>query len=154
MKYQKALIFSFVVLGLGAILYYTNLKRANPANLPAETGSNPVDQTLFEAKTVEDGAVTYTITPKSLSDTNETWDFEIALDTHSEELNQDLVALIQLVDDQGIEYQALEWEGAAPGGHHREGILKFSPITPRPTFIELVIQTADRTEKNRLHWTL
>ena len=132
------LIRKFIVVILGAIiiggsLYYVVSDRAV---VPAR-----VDRTDLETQTLTDGAVTYVVTPKNLVTTAITWDFDISLDTHAGSLDQDLVDIARLVDDKGDEYKATTWEGSPAGGHHREGILKFLPVSPRPAFIELKIQT-------------
>ena len=67
------------------------------------------------------------------------WKFDIAMNTHSVELNQDMTKVAVLVDDQGKEYKPISWQGAESGGHHREGVLIFNQITPTPKSIELKI---------------
>jgi hypothetical protein len=54
--------------------------------------------------------------------------FKISMNTHSIELNYDMVKLSTLKDDRGREYQALKWKGAPPAGHHRSGVLEFTSI--------------------------
>ena len=60
------------------------------------------------------------------------------MNTHSVELDQDMTKVAILIDNQGKEYKALNWEGPS-GGHHREGVLIFSQITSIPKSIELKI---------------
>lgn len=144
MKYQKIIIFSLLTIALSAALFKT----------ASEKTSEPVEQTTLQTQTITDGPVTYKVTLKNVATKSETWDFEISLDTHTESLDQDLIAIVRLVDDKGNEYKATQWEGAPPGGHHREGILKFSPLSSRPAFIELNIQTIDDAKKASLRWTL
>ena len=146
MKYQKVVIFSLVSIVIGAALYYV-VSEKGVANQVSE-------QTTLQTQTLTDGAVIYKVIPKNLTTLATTWDFEINLDTHTGSLDQDLVAIVRLVDDKGNEYRSVKWEGAPPGGHHREGTLKFSAVTPRPTFIELNIQTTDSTKEANLRWNL
>ena len=62
------------------------------------------------------------------------------LNTHSAELDQDMTKIAVLVDEQGKEYKPLAWEGAEPGGHHREGVLIFNAIQPMPQTVEIRIR--------------
>ena len=70
------------------------------------------------------------------------WAFKVVLDTHSQELSDDLVATAVLVDPEGRETKPLAWEGAGPSGHHREGVLKFPALQPTPAAVELQIRRA------------
>lgn len=81
--------------------------------------------------------VTVNVTPLDLSASAKTWDFKFVLDTHSQDLNDDLTKSALLLDAAGSSYLPVTWEGAAPGGHHREGVLRFKPVVPRPATIEL-----------------
>jgi hypothetical protein len=80
------------------------------------------------------------------------WNFNVALDTHSEELNANLTEVSVIVTDDGREYLPINWEGDPPGGHHREGILSFDPIVPRPRFIELILKDIGGMEERRFLW--
>lgn len=91
----------------------------------------------LEAWTNNEGAVEITVAPKNLSDKE--WVFEITLNTHSEELTTDLAKTTVLFDDKGNEYAPIVWEGDPPGGHHRQGILRFAPILSQPKSIALKI---------------
>ena len=96
---------------------------------------------VWESKTSAEGAITVTVTPKSL--TGGVWNFEISLSTHSVELNEDLTTAAVLIDESGKEFKPISWEGDGPGGHHRKGVLKFGPILPLPKSITLKIDQAD-----------
>ncbi|MFA5773545.1 MAG: hypothetical protein WC908_02630 [Candidatus Paceibacterota bacterium] len=93
----------------------------------------------LESKTDEQLAVTVTVTPVDISPVLPEWKFNIVMNNHEIELNQDLVKNTILVDNEGKEYKPLRWEGAEPDGHHREGVLIFKAITPNPKSIELKI---------------
>jgi len=153
MKYQKVIIFTLAIIIIGVSLYVAISKRENLFSLTKSVPTQ-VEQTTWQTQTLTDGTVTYKATPKDLTLGETTWDFEMAIDTHAGSLDQDLVTLVSIVDDKGNEYKAIKWEGDPPGGHHREGILKFSPISPRPAFVELKIQTTSSAENNRLRWNI
>ncbi|KKR72291.1 MAG: hypothetical protein UU81_C0044G0016 [Microgenomates group bacterium GW2011_GWC1_41_8] len=152
MKYQKITIFTLAIIIVGTALYYVISNRANSSN--SSGFPTQIEKTALQIQTLTDGAVTYKVIPKDLTTSATTWDFDVSIDTHTGSLDQDLVDIARLVDNKGNEYKATMWEGAAPGGHHREGILKFSPISPRPAFVELKIQTTSSTENNSLRWNI
>lgn len=100
------------------------------------------------------GGVTVSVTPGNLSADAKTWDFSVVLDTHSQDLSDDLAKSAVLVDDKGREFKAVSWDGAAPGGHHRKGELKFEPVSPRPQAVELRITRPGETKPRTFHWDL
>lgn len=153
MKNQKIIIISLAIIIVGAVLYYVASGRTSSQNTQ-QIGSEQSEENTFSDQIFTDGTVTYTVIPKNLSSSATTWDFDVKLDTHAGSLDQDLVSLVRLVDDKGNEYKAVGWDGAPPGGHHREGILKFSPVTPRPISIELKIQTTTNSENSSLRWNI
>lgn len=71
---------------------------------------------------------------------NDPLKFEIKIDTHSGSLDFDLTEVSIVKDDLGNQYQALEWQGSDPGGHHRSGILVFPKIDGQTKKVKLVIQ--------------
>lgn len=94
---------------------------------------------IFEIKTDEQASVTVVVTPTDLSPNSKEWKFDIVMNTHSIELDQDITKIATLVDDQGKEYKPTRWEGSGAGGHHREGVLIFNQISPMPESVELKI---------------
>ena len=97
--------------------------------------------------------VTVTVTPVLLASDSSTWDFRVVLDTHSQELNDDLSRTAVLVSSDGKRYTPLAWEGAAPGGHHREGVLKFA-VPPATDSVELQIQRPGESTTRTFSWRL
>lgn len=100
------------------------------------------------------GGVTIAVTPAKLVAGAKTWDFSIVLDTHTQDLSDDLAGSAVLVDDRGNEFKALAWDGAAPGGHHRSGVLKFNAIEPRPQALELRISRPGEAKPRTFRWRL
>jgi hypothetical protein len=98
--------------------------------------------------------VTVTVVPQEFAPTAKTWDFKVVLDTHTQELTDDLVKAATLLDDKGTKHVPISWEGAAPGGHHREGTLKFNAISPKPQAIELQIQRTGEAAPRSFRWQL
>ena len=100
------------------------------------------------------GGVTVTVTPAKLVAGAKTWDFSIVLDTHSQDLSDDLAGSAVLVDDRGNEFKALAWDGAAPGGHHRSRVLRFNAIEPRPQALEMRISRPGEAKPRTFRWRL
>ena len=98
--------------------------------------------------------VTVAVTPQNLVASAKSWDFKVVLDTHSGELNDDLVKTTTLLDGKGGRHAPVKWEGAGPGGHHREGTLKFNPVSPTPTAIELSITRVGEAMPRSFRWQL
>lgn len=153
MNNQKVIIIGLAIVIVGTVFYYFVSNRTSSTNTQ-QVGFEQSEQSTLSTQTLTDGVVTYKVTPKNLAPSAITWDFDINLDTHTGSLDQDLVSTVRLIDDKGNEYKALEWEGDQPGGHHREGILKFSPVTLRPASLELKIQTTINNENSSLRWNI
>ncbi len=84
--------------------------------------------------------------------------FNVAMNTHSVELDQyDLGELAVLRDDMGNEYHPVSWD-SAPGGHHRKGTLTFplpdSVSQGNAEYIEMVIRDVAGIEARVLTWEM
>lgn len=98
--------------------------------------------------TVERG-VTVKVTPRKL--TGPEWEFAVVLDSHSEDLKDDLQnAAVLMVD--GREIRPASWQGPAAGGHHREGVLRFPSAGDSPSAVELRIQRAGESSPRVFRW--
>ena len=83
--------------------------------------------------------VTVAVTPGNLDADNGVWDFAVSFDSaRGARLNDELLDAAVLVGD-GRQLKPLAWEGAAAGGTHRAGVLKFVALQPRPKELELRI---------------
>lgn len=107
----------------------------------------PISQTNNER------GVKVTVTPRDFSNKAKTWDFEVVLETHTQDLSDDLAKSSALIAD-GKRYTPFEWEGAPPGGHHRKGKLHFKAIVPQPASVELQIHLAGETAPRSFKWQL
>ena len=81
------------------------------------------------------------------------WEFEIVFDTHTQELNDDLVKSASLLAD-GKPLAPAGWQGDPPGGHHRKGVLKFSATAPGTQAIELTITRPGEPTPRSFRWQL
>jgi hypothetical protein len=102
-------------------------------------------------QTSDERGVKVTVTPQALAQA--TWNFEVTLETHTQNLSDDLSRSASLVAE-GKQYSPLGWQGAAPGGHHRKGLLRFKAIVPQPGLIELRIRLAGETSPRSFKWIL
>ena len=88
--------------------------------------------------------ITFEVNPVEFSLANPL-QFEIKIDTHSGSLDFDLTKISILEDDNGNQYQPLNWQGST-GAHHLEGILIFPQLANQPKSIKLIIKdTLPRT---------
>ena len=94
------------------------------------------------------------VTPKVLAPDAPTWEFAVVLDTHSQDLADDLTKSAAIVAPGGARYSPVAWDGAPPGGHHREGVLRFQPVTPAPPAVELQIQRPGESAPRVFRWDL
>ena len=83
----------------------------------------------YATRTVAAGEVTVKITPARIDRSGAA--FEVVFDTHSVDLDLDVAERARLVVG-GTPWGAARWAGAPPGGHHREGTLRFD-ATGEPT---------------------
>ena len=108
----------------------------------------------FAQQTSRERGVTVRVKPVDLSASAKAWAFEIALDTHSQDLSDDLVSVATLSGGGGAPHQPTAWEGDPPGGHHRKGLLRFAPLTPAPETVELRILRPGESAPRSFRWSL
>lgn len=105
------------------------------------------------SQTNEQRGIKVTAILQDTSSAAKTWNIEVAMETHTQSLGDDLSkAAVLLVD--GKLYVPLSWEGAPPGGHHRKGMLRFKAITPQPRQLELQIRLAKDPAPRNFLWRL
>jgi len=104
-------------------------------------------------QTSSQGGVKITIAPRGFSSEAKTWDFRVVLETHTQDLSDDLSKSSVLIAD-GKQYLPTGWEGAPPGGHHRKGLLRFKAIAPQPKSMELQIRLAGDASPRSFKWML
>jgi hypothetical protein len=131
-----------------------NLKSTVAACLLVAAATLPAPAAELAAQKSSDRGVTVAVTPQDLSADAKTWDFKIVLDTHSQDLSDDLVKSALLLDNSGGKYRPVKWDGPGPGGHHREGVLRFTPVTPPPATIELRITRPGESAPRSFRWRL
>ncbi len=129
---------------LKPFLLVITLAAVNPAT-PAAAAAAP--------QTANEQGVTVTVTPPDFSTRPKTWDFDVSLQTHTRNLNDDLAKSSALIAD-GKHFAPTAWEGAPPSGHHRKGILRFNAISPPPQSVELQIRLSGEAGARTFRWSL
>jgi hypothetical protein len=124
------------------------------ASLFAVSAAFPAASAELATEKSSERGVTVAATPQNLSSNAKTWEFKIVLDTHSQDLGDDLLKTAVLLDGTGAKYTPTGWDGAGPGGHHREGVLRFKPVSPQPQSIELQITRAGEDAPRSYRWQL
>jgi hypothetical protein len=114
----------------------------------------PATAAELATQKTSDHGVTVAVTPRNLAGDAASWDFMIVLDTHSADLNDDLVKSALLLDGAGGQQAPIAWDGAPPGGHHREGVLRFKSLSPQPQTIELRITRPGESAPRSFRWQL
>lgn len=131
-----------------------SLKSALVAFLLAAAAGWPAAAAELATQKSTDRGVTIDVTPRNLPAGTGTWDFKVVLDTHAGDLNDDLVKTVTLLDGKGGRYVPVQWEGDGPGGHHREGMVKFKPISPTPATVEMQIKRVGEANPRSFRWQL
>src|SRR3989338_468567 len=144
-------ILPVLIIALFAYLFFGMEQGAKNVDQSADT-TRPTE-TGWEVKTDDQGGVTVKVTPQAFGGDILEWRFGVVFETHSGSLDQDLMLSATLSDEKGNVYKPVAWEGAGPGGHHREGVLVFRAITPTPPFVELKITNVDGVPERSFRWS-
>lgn len=102
------------------------------------------------AQTSNAQAVAVQVKPRSLE--GPVWEFEVSFNTHSQDLQDDLLKTSVLVGPDGRQVAPLAWKGAAPGGHHRSGVLRFAAVQPLPDPLVLRMQRPGEAQPRVFQW--
>ena len=97
-----------------------------------------LDANAYKRQSNRQKGVTVVVQPTQLAAGREV-KFDIRMNTHSVELNHDMVSVATIVDDNGYHYRPLIWDGSPPSGHHRSGILQFPVLKGYPNSIKLIL---------------
>ena len=124
------------------------------ATLAALLALAPAAWATLEPHESSERGVSVTVTPLNVEPASHVWEFRVSLETHAEDLVDDLVATSALVDERGAKRHAIAWKGPGPGGHHRAGVLSFEAIRPMPEMIELLIWRPNEAAPRAFRWRL
>lgn len=113
--------------------------------------NNQIQQKIYQTQTNDRNEVTVEVTPISLK-TDANLEFKMVLDTHSVELNYDLMKIAKLTDDKGRNLKPFSWSGGS-GGHHLSGELVFPAVPDKTKFLELTISNIEGVDR-MFRWDL
>jgi len=129
-------IFGLAVLGLAAVAI----------GLAADAGA-------YEMRSNRENRVRVDVKPVQLAP-GQPARFEVRMNTHSEALGEDMVAVSTLKDNEGREYRATAWRGSVPGGHHRTGVLEFPDLRNNTASITLILKGIAKVPERIFAWTV
>lgn len=127
----------------------SNTQQSHPS---AGTGQPSVSGWDGSPRSSNAGQVVIQVQPTKLGGDQDTWEFSVALNTHSVDLSYDLTQVSTLRCERGQEYRPLAWEGSPPGGHHRQGVLHFTPLDHPSSFVEIVINDVAKVPERVFRW--
>lgn len=103
-------------------------------------GSDDSTPDAFPAQKVSAGEIDITLQLQYVDGTGA--EVKVTLDTHAVDLDMDLLTGATL-EVGGVRWPAVAWEGDGPGGHHREGWLRFESAGSDRSTIELRLDGFD-----------
>ncbi|MFQ5344144.1 MAG: hypothetical protein ACE5F6_21590 [Anaerolineae bacterium] len=131
----------------------------NPGNTsaatpPASDAGSHQSAPAFPARVSDAGRVVIEVRPLNLDRPEGTLHFQVAMNTHSVELNYDLTRLAVLRTDRGDEVTPLQWDGEQ-GGHHLNGTLYFPAVDLKDAqWAEMVIRDVAGVPERTFRWEL
>lgn len=134
-KRMKTVFYSLLILSV--VVVFSSYYYISSSGSPSAANQN---ENKFQAIASNENNVEFQVTPLSATE------FQIAMNTHSVDLDFDLAKISMLYDDIGNGYKPLKWDGSEPGGHHRNGILTFPKISSNAKSIKLIITDSAKRE--------
>jgi hypothetical protein len=121
----------------------------------AAAGEGPKQSQTFDLQELVDdrNAVTIKVTPEAFR-FGEPLRFQVRFDTHEGNLDFDPATISYLEDGKGNVFRPLFWEGSAPGGHHRSGVLTFPAVSNQTREIHLTLENLYGIPARTFDWTL
>lgn len=154
MRPVRLITLAAVFVIVSAVFSYVSRNQPGNSGSPSHNISQDVPNIVYQPQTDEQGEVVVEVVPLKLSKDAQVWKFKVVLNTHSVELDADMAASSVLFDDSGREYSAISWEGTQAGGHHREGTLSFTPVTPMSKSVEIRIKDIGGVASRSFKWQL
>ncbi len=146
MKTSKLLLLAVLIVSLLIVAKITYVPREEKTNPPL------ANQNTLSSQTSSEGEVTVKVTPENIPEDKKTWQFRIVLDAHTGSLDQDLLKNSVLLDEKENQIAPIFWEGDPPGGHHREGILRFSSFPSKQNLVILKIRGIGEVPERNFSW--
>ncbi len=124
---NNAVVIAAFIIVIAVVSIFSGRTSRSAATVAAANAASSTAASLTKTNTAN--GMTVAVTPKRNADGS--WDFAVAIDNHSVNVTQDMVAVSSLTDAAGQIVAPKAWTGDPPGGHHRIGVLKFG-IRPSP----------------------
>ena len=112
-----------------------------------------VDAGAYETRSNRENQVRVDVKPVQLAP-GQPARFEVRMNSHSETLAEDMVAVSSVKDSAGRIYQATAWQGSEPGGHHRTGVLEFPKLENNTESITLIIRKVAKVPQRTFEWSV
>jgi hypothetical protein len=112
-----------------------------------------VDAGAYETRSNRENSVRMDVRPVQLAP-GQSARFEVRMNSHSETLGEDMVAVSSVKDNAGRIYQATSWQGSEPGGHHRKGVLEFPKLENNTESITLIIRKVANVPERTFEWSV
>ncbi len=135
-------LYRFYAILLGALALVSSANLSASQSAPLEARSNDV------------GGVRVVVQPRTNAPVDGKWEFNVTMDTHTKPLTVDLAHASVLIDNTGQRVSPAVWQGDAPGGHHRKGVLRFPFNGAKPKSIEVQISGVVGSEMRAFKWQL
>lgn len=151
---NKVLSVAFILILI--IVVYTISKSGNnniASSSQNQTTTKQQSTGKFTSQVNEEANVSIEVTPK-VAEIGKDTQFQIAFNTHSVDLSFDVTKTVILVDDKGNNYTDSSWDGAGPGGHHRDGFLSFNTPLKDTKYIELIIKDVAGVPERKFRWNI
>lgn len=146
MNVKKYIIILVIIIIFLFVIFIFYKKMSNKVLIPSSASTQENSQQIpYQTQTNNNGKIIVEATPKSLSPESEA-QFDLVFNTHSVELDYDLVKIAQLTDDKGKIYKPISWSGGK-SGHHLEGVLTFSGISNSAKKVTLTISGIDNQDR-------
>lgn len=137
-------IAAFIIVVGAAWLISSPDSRANGSTAVSESKSG------ISTQTSDENGMTVAVTPQSQG--NGQWQFNVAINNHTQGVTQDMVDVSSLADQNGTTYRPTKWIGDPPGGHHRSGSLRFDSVPRNVTGFTLTLRELGGVAERIFRW--
>lgn len=108
-------------------------------------------QGTLAARSDDAGGVHVVVKPKAVAP-GSAWTFDVTMDTHVKPLDTDIAKNAILIVG-GTRLTPASWQGDAPGGHHRKGVLSFPPPNESTSSFAVELSGVGGVAKRTFNWT-
>ncbi|MCF6334526.1 MAG: hypothetical protein L3J12_02155, partial [Spirochaetales bacterium] len=129
-------------------LFILGLSTVTTTALSAE--ENSYSLLNLEKQIIKSNRVVFAVSPEI--DPGVTIKLNVSMNTHSVNLDFNMLEISKLVDSDGNTYLPAEWQGPTDGGHHRSGVLIFSDIPEDLQELNFIMIPGGRFEELDFKW--